>query len=320
MKNYQRFLNSIAQDDLLRSSKLFFDFLTTTQESEFQLKMKAYQTILTPKTLSELQSRSGIIDLQTEVLESNELWNKTTDNIQSNMNLLKKLNQSFTLLLNEIKQVSIRFTELSTIYGEMSTLAVNYQNKSNDDSLYKNYLGMKNLMLDLEYFYKKQGMLFDLDLKQHIKYVIKEYSSFKELRDNFNNSKVNYNKKKEKLLSKKEDFFKKKDLKKWDLKAEDTQIDVNNKELAFEKMLPTETFELLELKKFCCFLGSTYEIEFERVGKYIEIQNIAVLQEVIDKNKIVVKELSDSWNTPYSQLISSPITTNTTTAENQNKL
>lgn len=300
MKNYERFLNSVAKDDLLRSSKLFFDFLTTLQESEFKLKMKAYQTISPPKTLSELQSRTGIIDLQIEVLESNNLWIQTTENIQSNMNLLKKLNQAFTCLLTELKQVNTRFTEISNLYGDMAKLASSYQGRGNDDPLFKNYEGMKILMQDIKYFYKKQALLFDLDLKEHIKYVMKEYSSFKELRDHFNNSKINYNKKKDKLQKHKEDLFKKKDLKKWDLKAEDTQIDINSKELAFEKMLPTETLDLLELKKFCCYLGCQFENEYTRIGKQIEEQNKNVLNEVFEKNKIVVKELSNLWDTPLT--------------------
>lgn len=304
MKNYESFLNMITQDKLLKSSQVFYDFISTSKETEFQLKMKAYDKVKLPQSISQIKFINGEIQIDTDIINNISFWNKTLENIQSNCNLLKKLYQTYKLLFNEINQISIRFHELSILYNEIVTLYskrnsfFDHNNDNEKQLSIKTYTNIQKFMNNFSYFYKKQSLIVDLDMNQHIKYLITEYNVFKELKDDYINYKSNCDKTEEKLNKKKDDLFKRKEIKKWELKAEDTHIDPYNKDQAYGKMLPDETHKLNELKQYCDYLGSSFVFELKRIERLIQIQNNTMLNELYDKTKGVLEELINFLETP----------------------
>lgn len=293
MIHYQKFLNIIAQNEFLKTSKLLFDFLTTSTEAEFLLKAQAYEKIEYPKIVSQLQSKTGTITVHPEILDDNEHTEKTNKVVQNNITVLTKLNQSFKRLLAGMKQVSNSLYEISEVFNELIKTTKDYDA---GDPYIKQFEGLKEAFAELYYNNQKQTFIYDIQLKQHFKYIQKEYVSIKELRDSYFEGKNNYYKTKEKLRKKKEELFNKKDLKTWELNLDSVTIDKTNKTLAFEKMLPRETQALFEEKQFCCYLGCSFETEFANERELIGEKSKVALKEMISNTLNIHKVIESIWN------------------------
>ena len=92
--------------------------------------------------------------------------------------------------------------------------------------------------------------------------------------------KIIFVKNESKLIQKKEELFKKGDVSKWGLKKEDLkdkQYIINNKELAFTKMLYKDTLQALNYKRAFVFYGNSLINEFQRIRN----RNISMIEDNI---------------------------------------
>ena len=286
------FIMELAKDPLLKNSKIFYDFLTTPTEKEFKLKRKAYEKLEPPKTVTEVRTRTGRINLDGSIFEDGKRFDQSKQNVHANLGLITKLNSALKNLVKEMRTVGTRLTEISELFENLSG-----QEKLYPDNLktIQTFTALKTLFNDWGYCQKKQAMTFELDFKQYFKYLHREYQSVQELYTNFEVVKTEYMKEKGKLNKKKEELFKKQEVKKWLLPPEDTNIDLGNKTLCFEKMLPQETNHVDQMKKFCCFYGNFFESEFNRIKGQIEVLNTKMLDEVFKKHWNISKEIVQVW-------------------------
>lgn len=292
MLHYQNFLNLIAHDEFLKTSKLFFDFLNTPTENEFQLKAQAYEKITFPKIVSQLQSKTGTITIHPEVLDDSARAAKTDKVIQNNVAIFTDLNKSFKELVKGMKLVSNSLYDISKLFDSLIKSSKEYDD---GDHYINQYQSMKDSFEELYYNNQKQTLVYDMKLKQHFKYVLKQYLTIKELRDEFHASKNHYHKLKAQLSKRKEELFKRKDIKNWELKVESISIDKNNKSLAFEKMLPNETQALFEEKQLSCFLGCAFENEFAKERELIGKKNQIAFQEIAKNTLDINSAIKYIW-------------------------
>ncbi len=258
----EHFVNEIAKDDLLRSSQVFFDFISTKNEKEFKIKRKAYEKLERPKNINELRTRDGKINLDGSIFVQGNRFDKCKLNMNSNIQILGKLKKSLKSLVKDINNVTNKIMGIADLYSDLLLQSQSFPETKN---LIKSYLAAKNLMNNWAYSQRRQASIFDLHIRQYFSYLEKEYQSIKELYNNYENEKKEYLSAKDKLTKKKEELYKKGDKKKWELKAEDANIDINNKNLCFEKMLPQETLDLDNQMKFTCYYGNYFESEFNRI-------------------------------------------------------
>ena len=286
------FIMEIAKDPLLKNSKIFYDFLTTPSEKEFKLKRKAYDKMDPPKTINEVRTRTGKINLDGSIFEDGKRFDQSKENVKQNITIMSKLNLALKNLVKEMRIVGNRLNEISEYFESLSAQAKLYPD--NQRTL-QTFTALKSLFNDWSYAKRKQAMTFELEFKQYFKYINKEYKSLSELLTNFETSKSDYLKEKSKLQKKKEDLFKKQEIKKWNLPPEDTNIDLGNKTLCFEKMLPQETTHLEQMKKFCCFYGNFFESEFYRRKSQIEGLNQKMMESFYKKHYGISKEIVGIW-------------------------
>ena len=292
MTECEHFVNEIAKDDLLRSSKIFYDFISTKNEKEFKIKRKAYEKLEKPKNINELSTRDGKINLDGSIFVQGNRFDKCKMNMNSNIQILGKLKKALKSLVKDINNVTNKITGIADLYSD---LLLQSQTFPENNNLIKSYLAAKNLMNNWAYSQRRQAAIFDLHVRQYFSYLDKEYQSIKELYTNYENQKKEYLNLKDKLTKKKEDLYKKGDKKKWELNAEDANIDINNKNLCIEKMLPQETNELDNQMKFTCYYGNYFESEFKRIRFQMEDNTINEFKLFYDESTKELGEQVAMW-------------------------
>ena len=298
MKSCNYFLNEIKNNALLLSSKVFYDFLKTDTHDEFKLKKKAYDKQKAPQSLKEMISLDGIIELDGEILDkgNNTAFEKSKQFAKESSVIIHKLNKTLKKLTNDMRTVGNGMREIEGYFNELTELikgCPDYNNK------YQFMQSSATLFSHWGYNQLKQAMNVELELKEHFKFVYKEYVTLCEMYNEFEKNKSEYLKCKDKLIKKKEDLFKKKDVKRWQLRADDTCIDFENKTVCFEKMLPKETENLEDMKKYACYFGVKFEEEFKRIIESVELSHKQFVENVYQRQLAITKETCNIWDTYY---------------------
>lgn len=264
MRSLEKFMQGLAVDPLLRSSKILFDFLTIENEQEWNNKKAAYNKMKTPTQLAEIKTLTGEMNL-TITSEQEMYFSNIKDNVNNNDNLIKKLLVSYKSLLCAMIDVSSKMHETSEIWKQL------YQNSEKyfeNEKVTEIYNIMSKLMEDWAESEKRQASLINLDIREYFRYIKNEFRSMKELVNKAEINKNSYYKADERLVWKKEDLFKRQEITKWELEPSELGNKlklVQDKEYAFQKMLPKDTQHVFELKQFYgYYLNRTIE-EYERI-------------------------------------------------------
>ena len=291
----QRFVDEIMEDKLLKNSSLIYLFFSTEKEEDLISLMEKFDKVQRPKCLKYFYSRDGKIFLDENILKrpkKNELLDIKT-NISKNSNIFDELNKSLKLLYKEMKQVSNRMIEISNLFKDIYELSINNSEKSSFCKCYS----------DFSLFFKEYGNKefqqmrnISSEIKNYLKYVNLEYIlSLKELYNSFEYEHNLYFKVSENLKQKKETLYKNKNIEKWELKNEDRNIDINNKDLVMKKILPKDTAVVNEIKKYLIYYGTQLDSENLKLKDIIEKQNIYMLKKVKEKSVLILDDLNKFW-------------------------
>jgi hypothetical protein len=291
----QRFVDEIMEDKLLKNSSLIYLFFSTEKEEDLISLMEKFDKVQRPKCLKYFYSRDGKIFLDENILKrpkKNELLDIKT-NISKNSNIFDELNKSLKLLYKEMKQVSNRMIEISNLFKDIYELSINNSEKSTFCKCYS----------DFSLFFKEYGNKefqqmrnISSEIKNYLKYVNLEYIlSLKELYNSFEYEHNLYFKVSENLKQKKETLYKNKNIEKWELKNEDRNIDINNKDLVMQKMLPKETEVVKEIKKYLIYYATQLDFEYLRLKDTIEKQNNNMLKRIKEKSTQILNDLNKFW-------------------------
>ena len=280
----EKFMNALLSDILFKNSSLLYIFLTTEKESDFISLMKKYDQVPKPKELKYFYTRSGKITLDNYILGSYKKGKllKIKDSISKHSILFNNLNKSLKLLCQEMKQVSNRMLEISNIFKNLHTLAINNAEKKSFINCYSNF---DTLFKEMSNIQLEKITNIKLELKEYFKYVKSEYiTSIKELNDKFYNTNDFYFKLVKELNNKKETLFKTGQIEKWELSAKDKNINITNKDECIKKMLPNDTKVVNDYKIYLIYYASQLETEYIRIKEYIENQHKNQLKKMFEND------------------------------------
>ena len=267
MRSIEKFLQGIIEHPLVKNSELLNIFLSCEKKDEYKKRIAKYQKIKKPPTLaSQMKTSDGFIKIS--INNEKEIY---ADNIrnyaQGNAYLLQKVTKAYKSLMNIMKQLSDKMKNISQLFKMILDKSLKYYDSHNTSETFNI---MSNFMEDWSKIQSNQIRIMNENIREYFRYVKNEFIAFKEMAIKVKNSKTQYTKAQEKLLNTKEMLFQKQDVDLWQLKEEDKSIKLsllNNKDLAFAKMLPNDTIRVLELKKYYgCMLNSLIE-EFERIRR-----------------------------------------------------
>lgn len=178
----------------------------------------------------------------------------------------------------------------------MSSLIKEANTFKNNESTVQTYETLRNLFDNWSLHEKRRALSVELDLRQYVKYVKLEYKAVNEMIDNFEVVRKKYMKEDAKLMKRKEELLKQRDVKNWEFPNEETQIDFNNKEECFAKMLQTQTKSINDMKMFVCYCGNVFEEEFTQLRQQMKGINETAMVTISNKNEQISKDVTRMWS------------------------
>ena len=299
-RGLEKFLNYLTKDPIIKSSQLFFDFLYIGAEVDFNSKKKVYEKVKPVSDVQEFREENEKVNLLITPEKEGYLEN-IKDNTNININLFKKLNISFKALYDEMNNVINRMDEISKTWEQIYKASEKYFDNNTTCESYKQ---MSNLFKTWSSILKEQNTIVNVDIREHFKFIRKNFGSMKELAASIESHKYNYQKNVKNLMSKKEELFKKGDPTKWELDPKnklDFSLIANDKKTAIFKMIPKETNNAINLKEFYGYYLNRTISEYERMrnlngvlNKDIITANINKLTQISTKFHSCIAEINSS--------------------------
>ena len=299
-RGLEKFLNYLTKDPIIKTSQLFYDFLYIGAEVDFNSKKKVYQNTKTITDAKEFKTIDGKGAVSITGEKEGYLEN-IRDYILINNNLFKKLNMSFKSLFDEMNTVINRMEEISNMWNQIYKASEKYFDNNTSCECYKQ---MSNLFKTWSVTLKENNNIINVDIREHFKFIRKNFASLKELITTVDTHKYNYQKNVKNLMSKKEDYFKRGDPTKWELdpkKQGDYSLIAKDKKTSIFKMFPKDTSYTINLKEIYGFYINRALSEYERMrnlngilSKEIVTKNVNKMTEILGKIHSCVGEINSS--------------------------
>ena len=306
LRGLERFLNYLTKDPIIKSSQLFYDFLYIGAEVDFNSKKKVYEKVKPVSDVEEFRESDEKVKLSITNEKEGYLEN-IKDNTNINIHLFKKLNISFKLLFDEMNNVINRMNEISNTWEQIFKASEKYYD---NNTTCESYRQMSNLFKTWSKILKEQNTIVNVDIREHFKFIRKNFGSMKELVNSIENQKYNYQKNVKNLMSKKEELFKKSDPSKWELdpkKKNDFVVIATDKKTAIFKMCPKETSAAVNLKEFYGYYLNRALSEYERMrnlngilNKEVVVANINKLTQISSQFHICIGEINSALDVASS--------------------
>ena len=223
MRNYERFLVYLAKDPLVKNSQIFFDFLTIENEQDFEKRKKIYNRLRTPVELKDIKTIDGKMRINVTI-KKEKLLENIRDNSAFNETALKKFNQNFKLLKEEMKTVIARVLSFGPLFDKLIKISSTY---FENNVILESYNQMKNIFNTWAETLKKQNTFFFTDVKEYLRLLSGNYHHLRDLVQYVEKIKLNYSKVSKNLTNKKMELFRKGDMSSWQLDAKDKE-NINN--------------------------------------------------------------------------------------------
>ena len=219
MRNYERFLVYLAKDPLVKNSQIFFDFLTIENEQDFEKRKKIYNRLRTPVELKDIKTIDGKMRINVTI-KKEKLLENIRDNSAFNETALKKFNQNFKLLKEEMKTVIARVLSFGPLFDKLIKISSTF---FENNVILESYNQMKNIFNTWAETLKKQNTFFFTDVKEYLRLLSGNYHHLRDLVQYVEKIKLNYSKVSKNLTNKKMELFRKGDMSSWQLDAKDKE-------------------------------------------------------------------------------------------------
>ena len=298
-RTLEKFLNLLLEDPSIKTSQIFYDFVSIEELNIFSDKKKYYNSIKLPQSLKEYKSLNGKLDVKLD--ENREsIYQKIKNETDISQELLSKLNKQIKSLNNEINTVIIRLNEIAKSCEELFLNSVKY-NESNEIKI--SYYELNEMFKHWANALKKQNTVTNKDIREYFKYSKNTLKSMKELINTVEIYKQNYYKSRRNLITKKEELFKIGDITKWDLTPSNKNININDKNIVFGNMLYNETNMVNNLKNIYGYYLNSVNSEFIRLQ---EIFSFSHKQNLIDNAKKEITTISELFKNISDIAVGSP--------------
>ena len=289
MRNLERFLNYLLKDNLVKNSKIFYDFLTLEKDDKKKKQKKIYNKLKSPTEIREVKTLDGKLKIQVTE-QSEKYFNKIKSNAALNETVLKQINDTFKLLKLEMNATITRISSFSPMFDKLIKIRKSYLP---NNILSQSYMQLKNIFTSWVDILKKQNNFFLKDVKEYLKLLGGNYHHMKELTELVDEQKNYYRKISRNLIAKKIDLYDNRDAADWQLDAQDKKNVKNlvkDKLTAYKKICHNSTVDAIKLKEKYGYQLNKIISEHERLRSIANVEN---RQKLIDFTRIQSKISSD---------------------------
>ena len=289
MRNLERFLNYLLKDNLVKNSKIFYDFLTIEKDEDFEKQKKIYNKLKSPTEIREVKTLDGKLKIQ--VTEENEQYfNKIKSNAALNDTVLKQINDTLKLLRLEMNATITRISSFFPMFDKLIKIRKAYLP---NNILSQSYMQLKNIFTSWRDILKKQNNFFLKDVKEYLKLLGGNYHHMKELTESVDEQKNYYRKISRNLIAKKIDLYDNRDSADWQLDPQEKKNVKNlvrDKLTAYKKICHNSTVDAIKLKEKYGYQLNKIISEHERLRSIANVEN---RQKLIDFTRKQSKISSD---------------------------
>ena len=266
-RNLEKFLYYLSKDPLIKSSQIFFDFLSIDNEEEYNKRKKIYSKMRTPNDFSEIKSIDGKLRIKITKIKEENIQN-IRDNAALNETALKKFNQNFKRFREELNVVINSVFSFSPLFDKLIKISSSFKE---DNIIIESYKQMKNLFNSWGDILKKQSSFFCNDIKEYLKIISGNYHHIRELAQIVENQKSSYYKMSKSLMSRKMELYRKGDINNWQLDIKDrNQVDDFSRDrlTSYKKICFKETANTIKNKeKYAYYLNRL-------ISEYVRMRNL----------------------------------------------
>ena len=288
------------KDPNIKDSQLLLDFLYIGSETDFNSKKKVYESKQNFSEVKDFKSKDEKMNILITTQNENYLEN-IKDNINININLFKKINNSFKQLFEEMNAVVSRMEEISNYWNQLYKASLKYFDNNTTCESYKQ---MGNLFKTWSKILKEQNSIVNIEIREHFKFVRKNFGAMKDLGNAVEPMKSNYQKLSKNLMSKKEELYKKGEVSSDARTKSDFGSTNLDKVKAFQSMLPKETNNAISAKEMYGLYLNRAISEYERMrnlngilNKQIILENVTKLMNFLSQFHIRVGEINTCLET-----------------------
>ena len=238
MRDYNRFINAILENPLLRSSEIVEEFITKEQ-NEFNILKLKYKNTKKVVEMKNFISMDGELDA-TFYQNNFKLTLKYQEIIEKKRNLLVNLNNSIKDVVYQLESINSKINNLAQIFSDLSLLY-----KSNDENIniFSNFNEYCNSLSNI---YNVEKQFLKIDVKEFFKYIRLELDEVNKLFSDYKYAKINFEGCENKIITHKKA--------KSEIGEEYYQFQLKQKEK-----------EKDDAKRICCFLQNKACDEYQRI-------------------------------------------------------
>ena len=282
-RKFEKFLNYLINDPILKNSKIVYDFLSIEKDDDFQKMKKSYDKMKQSSNLKDFISLNG--NANVEINDKNEQYfMKIKDDVNNNETILKNINTTIKLLKDDLINASTKLKEIAQNWNSLKKNAIAFGEK---EDVYRGYEELNSMFENLSLYLSKQNYIIFVYLREYFLFVSKNFHSFKGFIHTAENLKNSFYKSLKNLKTKKEELFKKPEtIGKWEIDPKDKtdrKSLLANKTLALEKMLYKDTANVNNQKQMYGFYLNRIISEYERMNKVNGEEHLKGLIKLFEK-------------------------------------
>ena len=118
-------MKGILIHPLMRHDEIFYNFISTENESEFEKKKKIYNKITSPSSLKHVKSLTGELNVSINK-EKETYFQNIKNNVDFNINTLQKITKGYKALMIQMDQISEKMKEISQYWKEIFNANLQY--------------------------------------------------------------------------------------------------------------------------------------------------------------------------------------------------
>ena len=264
----QNFINGLLKKKIFKTSPILYEFLVlnadTFKKYQNKLNSKKYELDFGLKNLITMKGKIKCEIKEDSVDEASKLFDKY--NIFADT--FKKIDIMTSNIAVDLDNLRSHTEQLSQLFNKLNEKKL--ENFEESQNIFENF---ENIFKNWSKTVKKQSQYFNTHFRENFNFLGHELSGMDLIFKKFSDFKNEYETYTFMILKKKEELYSSKNIKKWNVKP-GTEADIpnfiNNKKLAFEKMLYKESVLLKEEKKRIC---GTIHIMNKQFNKIVKIQN-----------------------------------------------
>ena len=317
-----KFLDGIIEHPTLKHIGILYDFLSINSVEDFDESKKKYLSKIDSEekteeklSLENIKNISGKIKVSINK-EKEVYFMNIKDNTKLNESIMIKINKSYKNLIQILQSATDKMKEISNLWKLLYDKSLKYYDTTYTSESYKI---MNKIIEDFVISETKRINIMNTNIREYFRFMKKQFHVLNELASKVENYKEKYNKAMEKLKEDKEILFKEQDINSWGLNENDLKhkdIFLKNKELAFNRMMPEESKNVLNIKNVYGVNLNSLIDEYERIrlsnGKKNKANTIKILELFCDdykfinisfenwksylSNKVKDEEINDNYN------------------------